>query len=117
MYNNLQPDMNLNPLKFQRDGVDGLTARFLALWKKNGRQLPLVFKAPTVAARRMSQPFFVRGLNHLPQWAEDKAFVWITFSDDLAMQSRTSSGEYFENTLENNLLTTQDINRGKLNRK
>jgi len=47
--------------------------------------------------------------------AEDKAFVWITFSDDLAMQSRDKFRELFENTLENYLLTTQDINRGKLN--
>lgn len=107
--------MNLNPLKFQREGVDELTTRFLSLWKKDGRQLPLVFKAPTGSGKTYIAALFVRGLNHLPQWSEDKAFVWITFSDDLAMQSRDKFREYFENTLENNLLTTQDINRGKLN--
>jgi len=58
----LQPDMNLNPLKFQRDGVDALTARFLALWKKNGRQLPLVFKAPTGSGKTYVAALFVRGL-------------------------------------------------------
>lgn len=107
--------MNLNPLKFQRDGVDALTNRFVGLWKKNGRQLPLVLKAPTGSGKTYVAALFVRGLNHLPQWDEDKAFIWITFSDDLAMQSRDKFREYFENTLENGLLTVQDINRGKLN--
>ncbi|MGC9602217.1 MAG: DEAD/DEAH box helicase family protein [Minisyncoccia bacterium] len=107
--------MNLNPLKFQRDGVDTLTTRFLALWKKKGRQLPLVLKAPTGSGKTYVAALFVRGLNHLPQWDEDKAFIWITFSDDLAMQSRDKFRAYFENTLENGLLTVQDINRGKLN--
>lgn len=106
--------MNINPLKFQRDAVDNLTTRFLALWKKDGRQLPLVFKAPTGSGKTYVASLFVRGLNHLPQWSEDKAFIWITFSDDLAMQSKDKFKEYFENTLENNLFSVQDINRGKL---
>jgi len=107
--------MNINPLKFQRDTVDKITKTYLALWKKDGRQLPLVFKAPTGSGKTYITALFVRGLNHLPQWSEDKAFVWITFGDDLAMQSRDKFKEYFENTLENGLLTVQDINRGKLN--
>lgn len=107
--------MNINPLKFQRDTVDKLTQTYLALWKKEGRQLPLVFKAPTGSGKTYITALFMRGLNHLPQWSEDKAFVWITFSDDLAMQSKDKFREYFENTLENGLLTVQDINRGKLN--
>jgi len=57
---------------------------------------------------------FVRGLNKLPNWDIDKAFIWITFSDYLAMQSKKKFEEYFENTLENNLLTVNDINRGKM---
>ncbi len=107
--------MNINPLKFQRDAVDKLTETYLALWKKEGRQLPLVFKSPTGSGKTYITALFMRGLNHLPQWSEDKAFVWITFSDDLAMQSKDKLREYFENTLENGLLTVQDINRGKLN--
>ena len=108
--------MNLNPLGFQRKGVDALTAGFLGLWKKSGRQLPLVLKAPTGSGKTYIAALFVRGLNRLPQWDADKAFIWITFSDDLAMQSRDKFRGYFENTLENGLLTVQDINRGKLNR-
>ncbi|MFA5107842.1 MAG: DEAD/DEAH box helicase family protein [Patescibacteria group bacterium] len=106
--------MNLTPLKFQRDAVDDLTAHFLTLWKRGGRQLPLVFKAPTGSGKTYIASLFIRGLNHLPQWSEDKAFIWITFSDDLAMQSKDKFKDYSENTLENNLLSVQDINRGKL---
>jgi type III restriction enzyme len=106
--------MNINPLDFQRTAVSDLTSRFLSLWKIKSRQLPLVFKAPTGSGKTYITALFVRGLNSLPQWSEDKAFIWITFSDDLAMQSRDKFKEYFENTLENNLLTVQDINRGKL---
>lgn len=103
-----------NPLKFQKKAIDKLNETFLMLWKKSNRQLPLVFKSPTGSGKTFTIAHFIRGLNHLPQWNEDKAFIWITFSDDLAMQSRDKFKEYFENNLENNLLTIKDINRGKL---
>jgi type III restriction enzyme len=106
--------MNLNPLKFQKDAVDELTESFTKLWKKNGRQLPMVLRAPTGSGKTYITALFVRGLNHLPHWSEDKAFIWITFSDTLAMQSKDKFGDYFENTLENNLLSVLDINRGRL---
>ena len=103
-----------NLLKFQKDAVDNLSKAFLRLWKRQGRQLPLVFKSPTGSGKTLTIAHFIRGLNHLPQWKIDKAFIWITFSDDLTMQSRDKFKEYFENNLENNLLTVNDINRGKL---
>ncbi|MFA5794676.1 MAG: DEAD/DEAH box helicase family protein [Candidatus Brocadiia bacterium] len=103
-----------NPLKFQKIAIDILNEAFLRLCKKTERQLPLVFKSPTGSGKTLTIAHFIRGLNHLPQWNEDKAFIWITFSDDLAMQSKDKFKEYFENNLENNLLTVNDINRGKL---
>ena len=106
------PSFNL--LKFQKKAVDDLSEAFLMLWKKPERQLPLVFKSPTGSGKTLTVAHFIRGLNHLPQWKVDKAFIWITFSDDLAMQSKDKFKEYFENNLENNLLTVNDINRGKL---
>src|SRR3989339_827435 len=106
------PAFNLLP--FQKTAIDGLNEAFLRLWKKQGRQLPLVFKSPTGSGKTLTIAHFIRGLNHLPQWKIDKAFIWITFSDDLAMQSRDKFKEYFENNLENNLVTVNDINRGKL---
>lgn len=103
-----------NLLPFQKTAIDDLNEAFLRLWKKQGDQLPLVFKSPTGSGKTLTIAHFIRGLNHLPQWKIDKAFIWITFSDDLAMQSRDKFKEYFENNLENNLLTVNDINRGKL---
>jgi type III restriction enzyme len=104
----------LNPLEFQKDAIDEITKTFIMLWKKNEKQLPLVFKSPTGSGKTFMVSHFIRGLNHLPNWDEDKAFVWITFSDDIAMQSKNKFAEYFENTLENSLLTVADINKGKL---
>ena len=103
-----------NLLPFQKTAIDDLNEAFLKLWKKQGRQLPLVFKSPTGSGKTLTIAHFIKGLNHLPQWKIDKAFVWITFSDDLAMQSRDKFKEYFENNLENALLTVNDINRGRL---
>lgn len=103
-----------NPLKFQREAIDNLLNVFVSTWKIDKKKLPIVFKAPTGSGKTFMAAYFIRGLNHLPQWKKDKAFIWITFSDDLAMQSRDKFREYFENNLENNLVTVSDINRGKL---
>ena len=102
------------PLEFQKDAIDDLTKAFVNLWTEDGRQLPLVFKSPTGSGKTFMAAHFLRGLNHLPNWDEDKAFIWITFSDDIAMQSKNKFEEYFENTLENELLTVAEINRRKL---
>lgn len=106
--------MAFNPLKFQKTAIDNLSEAFLRLWKLHDRQLPLVFKSPTGSGKTLTMAHFIRGLNYLPQWKIDKAFIWITFSDDLAMQSKDKFKEYFQNNLENALLTVNDINRGKL---
>ncbi len=103
-----------NLLKFQKDAVDNLLETFVKIYKKDKTKLPIVFKSPTGSGKTFMMANFVRGLNHLPQWKKDKAFIWITFNDDLAMQSRDKFKQYFENNLENNLLTVNDINRGKL---
>jgi type III restriction enzyme len=103
-----------NLLPFQAAAINTLNEAFLRLWKKCDRQLPLVFKSPTGSGKTLTIAHFIKGLNHLPQWKIDKAFVWITFSDELAMQSKDKFKEYFENDLENGLLTVENINRGKL---
>jgi type III restriction enzyme len=103
-----------NLLEFQKDAIDDLTKAFVSLWGKEGKQLPLVFKSPTGSGKTLVVSHFIRGLNHLPNWDEDKAFIWITFSDDIAMQSKKKFEEYFENTLENGTLTVAEISRRKL---
>ncbi len=103
-----------NPLDFQKEAVRELTNAFVKIWKRKEGQLPIVFKSPTGSGKTFMIANFIRRLNHLPQWQEDKAFIWITFSDDLAIQSRDKFKEYFENQLENELLTIENINQGRL---
>ena len=101
-------------LDFQKKAVDEITETFIRLWKTGEEQIPLVFKSPTGSGKTFMVCNFIHGLNHLPNWNYDKAFIWITFSDDLAMQSKEKFKQYFSTNLENELLTVNDINRGKL---
>ena len=103
-----------NPLPFQREAIDELKEIFVRLWLNPDRQLPLILKSPTGSGKTFASASFINELNGLPNWDEDKAFIWITFSDDLAMQSKDKFQEYFRNALQNDLLTVNDINNGKL---
>lgn len=103
-----------NSLRFQKKAVEDLLEMFVRIWKQDKRKIPIVFKSPTGSGKTFMVANFVRGLNHLPQWKRDKAFIWITFNDDLAMQSKNKFMQYFENNLENNLITVNEIKRGKL---
>ena len=103
-----------NPLPFQREAIDELKEIFVRLWVNPDRQLPLILKSPTGSGKTFTSASFINELNGLPNWDEDKAFIWITFSDDLAMQSKEKFQEYFRNALKNDLLTVNDINNGKL---
>jgi len=103
-----------NPLPFQREAIDELKKIFVRLWVNPDRQLPLILKSPTGSGKTFTSASFINELNSSPNWDEDKAFIWITFSDDLAMQSKDKFQEYFRNALQNDLLTVNDINNGKL---
>ncbi len=104
----------LSPLGFQKEAVDKLIIMLLKLWRNGDSKLPLVFKSPTGSGKTFMMASFINELNNLPQWDEDKAFIWITFSDDLAMQSKEKFEKYFENMLKNELLTVNDLDKGKL---
>jgi len=102
-----------SPLDFQKKAIDKLTSSFIRLWEQTEPQRHLVFKSPTGSGKTFMVSNFVHGLNALPNWDYDKAFIWITFSDDLAMQSKDKFQEYFESNLENGLLTVNDFKQGK----
>jgi len=104
----------LSTLGFQREAIDKLVISFKRLWRTGNRKLPLVFKSPTGSGKTFMMSCFINELNNQPDWDVDKSFIWITFSDDLAMQSKKKFEDYFENTLKNELLTVEDFNRGKL---
>lgn len=106
-----------NMLPFQQIAVEDLTAQFKAIWYANSDfKHEIVFKSPTGSGKTFMVSNFINGLHTQPDWNEDVAFVWITFSDDLAMQSKEKFYEYFHPNIGNQLLTIQDFNQGLLKR-
>lgn len=106
-----------NMLAFQQNAVEELTTQFKAIWYANSDfKHEIVFKSPTGSGKTFMVSNFINGLHTQPDWNEDVAFVWITFSDDLAMQSKEKFYEYFHPNIGNQLLTIQDFNQGLLKR-
>lgn len=103
-----------NPLNFQQKAIDKLVSTFTKLWGNAEPQRLLAFKSPTGSGKTFMVANFVHSLNGMPTWDYDKAFIWITFSEDLAMQSKDKFHEYFDTNLENGLLTVNDFKQGKL---
>jgi len=103
-----------SPLDFQKEAIQKLTDAFQRLWQRSEPQRHLVFKSPTGSGKTFMVTNFLHGLNSLPNWDYDKAIIWITFSDSLAMQSKGKFKEYFNTNLQNNLLTIEDFKQGKL---
>jgi len=104
------------PLDFQIKAIDKLTDSFLRLWKNSENHRHLVLKSPTGSGKTFMVCNFIDNLNNLPNWNYDKAIIWITFSDSLAMQSKEKFKEYFTTDLKNNLLTIEDFKQGKLHK-
>lgn len=106
--------MALKMAEYQIETVERLAETFLNLWRTGGSQLPMVLKSPTGSGKTFMLAHFIKELNHTPNWDADKAFVWITFSEDLALQSRDKFEQYFGTANENGLLTVEDISQGSL---
>ena len=104
----------MKPLEFQQAAIEELLEKFKILWATRNKKLDLVFKSPTGSGKTFMVTSFINELNNQPDWDFDKAFVWITFSDDLAMQSRGKFYDYFSHSLSNNLLTVNDFSQGIL---
>lgn len=101
-------------IEFQEQAVEQLLSQFKTLWKQSYRQIPITLKAPTGSGKTYMTEKFICELTKQPDWVQDVAFVWITFSDDLAMQSRDKFMDYFPTSLPGRLLTIQDFQQGAL---
>jgi type III restriction enzyme len=97
---------------YQQDALARLNEAFIKAWSSGKKQCPVVLKSPTGSGKTVMLANFVQGLNKQPNWDEDKAFVWITFSEDLALQSRDKFEIYFGTSQENRLLTVDDVSQG-----
>lgn len=105
-------DITLKP--FQERALATLRKQFLELWKSEGRQLPLVFKSPTGSGKTIMMAQFLKDLVGDPQFDADKAFLWISFSEDSYSQSKHKLYRYYGGAGEINLLDLNDLNRAKL---
>ena len=101
-------------IEFQEKAVEELLRQFKELWKQPQHQIPITLKAPTGSGKTYMTEKFICELTKQPDWVQDVAFIWITFSDDLAMQSRDKFMDYFPTSLPGRLLTIQDFQQGAL---
>lgn len=104
----------MQQIEFQVKAIEELLGQFKKLWKQPQYQIPITLKAPTGSGKTYMTQKFICELFNQPDWEQDVAFVWITFSDDLAMQSRDKFVEYFPTTLPGRLLTIKDLQNGVL---
>lgn len=102
--------------EFQDVAISELCETFRTLWYAPGTQLPLVFKSPTGSGKTFMVTSFINDLTAVHNFDDDIAWVWITFSDDLAMQSKEKFSEYFYPNAGRRLLTVADFSEGKLRR-
>lgn len=104
----------MQQIEFQVKAIEELLSQFKKLWRQPQYQIPITLKAPTGSGKTYMTQKFICELFNQPDWEQDVAFVWITFSDDLAMQSRDKFYEYFPTTLPGRLLTINDLQNGVL---
>ena len=106
----------MTKLDFQEKAVNDLTVAFKKLWLASGTMLPLVFKSPTGSGKTFMTESFIQELSPSNGFDADIAWIWITFSDDLAMQSKAKFAEYFYPNIGRRLLTVADFSDGVLRR-
>ncbi|MDD2907595.1 MAG: DEAD/DEAH box helicase family protein [Candidatus Gracilibacteria bacterium] len=100
--------------KFQEDTIEKLRKAFLNLWQSDKRGLPLVLKAPTGSGKTIMTAEFLRQLVNDPQFQEKKAYVWITFSEELYSQSKKKLFSYYDGASEINLLDLNDLSKKRM---
>jgi len=103
-------------IPFQTKAIEELATTFKTLWYAQGSGLPLVFKAPTGSGKTYMVTSFINGLGTATSFDDDIAWIWITFSEELAMQSKEKFTDYFYPNTGRRLLTVADFAEGVLRR-
>ena len=99
---------------FQQSAIKQLSETFFDLWKRNCRQIPLVFKALTGSGKTIMMADFLRCLDRNYHFNEDKAYLWISFSEDSYDQSKKKFYNYFNGGTDMHLKNSQNLNEEKL---
>jgi type III restriction enzyme len=106
--------MGITLKPFQEKAIAELRKQFLEMWKTGNRRLPLIFKAPTGSGKTVMMAQFLKDLAGDPQFDADKAFLWVSFSEDSYSQSKNKLHDYYDGAGEITLLDLNDLNRKKL---
>ena len=104
----------MEQIEFQIKAVDELIQLIKNFWTHKENKIPIVFKAPTGSGKTYMTEKLICDLAEQPDWDGNVAYVWITFSEDLAMQSKEKFDLYFPTTKHGRLLTIEDFNLGKM---
>ncbi len=104
--------MKLKP--FQQTAITELRKKFLTLWETGNKQLPLTFKAPTGSGKTVVMAHFLRDLVNDPQFDADRAYVWVSFSEESYEQSKKKFFEYYGGASELQLTDLNDLKEKKL---
>lgn len=104
----------MDKIVFQERTVGELLRQFKECWRQPQHQISITLKAPTGSGKTYMTEKLIYELSKQPDWVQDVAYVWITFSDDLAMQSREKFLQYFPTSIPGRLLTIQDFQQGAL---
>jgi type III restriction enzyme len=99
---------------FQERTIAKLRTQFLNLWKTEKRQIPLIFKAPTGSGKTILMAQFLKDLSGDPQFDADKAFIWVSFSEESYLQSKNKLYDYYDGSGEIGLLDLNDLGRKRL---
>lgn len=95
--------------KFQEDTIERLRKSFLNAWQTGERRIPLVLKSPTGSGKTIMAAEFLRQLVGDPQFQEQKAYVWVSISDEIVMQSKKKLFKVYDGAGEVNLLDLNDL--------
>lgn len=98
--------------KYQNDAIEELIEKFKTLYKVQSDETPtIILKAPTGSGKTYIAESFINKMSVQPDFNEDIAFIWMTCSDTLAIQSLEKYREYFFPNTNSRLLTADDIER------
>lgn len=103
--------MNKTLFKFQQDAIDDLQIAFKELWNVTDVIPKILLKAPTGAGKTLITSAFIDSLqteSPLLPFIGDVAFIWITFGEKLAYQSKDKFYDTFFPNLRNTLSTPED---------
>ncbi len=98
---------------FQEETIEKLRKAFLNLWQKDEKRLPLVLKSPTWSWKTVMTAEFLRKLVLDPQFQVPKAYVWLSFSEEIVMQSKKKLFKVYDWAWEITLLDLNDLNNRK----